>query len=231
MNEVNKLLWAPALLVGLALATCKPAAPADAPTTEAPAPVEPAPVDPIAAAPQEPSEQAPSDAATAEPESGEPVAQVDPQPEGEGAPEAAETPAAKAKAEPEPLPPPLFKDVKGACGGDPGVGTSAKPFALKSPSGGEIKLASYRGRVVLLNFWGTWCKPCLKELPEFDRLYRRYRKHGLTLIAVATDEDADAVAAFVKQRKLAAKVAIGGQALADAYGSPQFPFSFVIDKG
>jgi peroxiredoxin len=128
-----------------------------------------------------------------------------------------------------PLPPAMFTDRKKSCGSAPGVGDKAKDFSLKTPGGKDIVLARYRKRVVLLNFWGTWCKPCLKELPEFDRLYRRYRKHGLTLIAVATDEDARQVQAFVKQRKLSAKVAIGGQALADAYGSPKFPFTFVID--
>lgn len=145
------------------------------------------------------------------------------QPEGGG------EPAEVASGGPPPLPKPIFKNVDKKCGDAPGVGDKAKPFTLKTPGGKDLSLARYRKRVVLLNFWGTWCKPCLKELPEFDRLYRRYRKHGLTVIAVATDDDADKVQAFVKQRKLAAKVAIGGQALADAYGSPKFPFSFVID--
>ena len=141
----------------------------------------------------------------------------------------APTASAGASSELPPLPPPIYKDVDASCGGAPGVGDAARPFTLKTPAGKDLALGRYRKRVVLLNFWGTWCKPCLKELPEFDRLYRRYRKHGLTLIAVATDDDAEKVQAFVKQRKLAAKVAIGGQALADAYGSPKFPFSFVID--
>ncbi len=147
-----------------------------------------------------------------------------------GQPEGDTTPTAVASNGPPPLPKPIFKKVDDKCGEAPGVGDKAKPFTLKTPAGKDLSLARYRKRVVLLNFWGTWCKPCLKELPEFDRLYRRYRKHGLTLIAVATDEDADKVQAFVKQRKLAAKVAIGGQDLADAYGSPKFPFSFVIDQ-
>ena len=90
-------------------------------------------------------------------------------------------------------------------------------------------MSDLKGKVILLNFWGTWCKPCLEELPEFDRLYRRYRKHGLSLVAVATDEDPAAVQAFVDKRKIAAKVAIGGQDTASAYGAQQFPFTFVVD--
>ena len=138
------------------------------------------------------------------------------------------TPAPIASAS-EPLPAALHTKIDAKCGNDPGVGTAAKPFTLKTPDGKEISLASYRGKVVLLNFWGTWCKPCLKELPEFDRLYRRYRKHGLVLIAIATDTEPAKVQEFATQRKLAAKLALGGEPLADQYESGNFPFSFVID--
>jgi len=135
-----------------------------------------------------------------------------------------------AKSEPS-LPPPLFKKVDKSCGQDPGVGQAAKPMRLPSTKGKTIDLKAYNRRVVLLNFWGTWCKPCLKELPEFSRLYRRYRKYGLSLIAVATDDDAAAVDAMVKERKIAGKIVVGGQKLADDYRSPNFPFSFVVAPG
>ena len=129
----------------------------------------------------------------------------------------------------EALPTALSTKIDARCGSDPGVNTAAKPFALKTPEGKDISLASHRGKVVLLNFWGTWCKPCLKELPEFDRLYRRYRKHGLVVIAIATDTEPEKVQEFATQRKLATKLALGGQQLADDYESSNFPFSFVID--
>ncbi|MGB1274446.1 MAG: redoxin domain-containing protein [Nannocystaceae bacterium] len=145
-------------------------------------------------------------------------------------PSDSKSPAAVAKAKPG-LPPPLFKKVDNSCGKDPGVGTAAKPMRLPSTNGKTIDLKAYKRRVVLLNFWGTWCKPCLKELPEFSRLYRRYRKYGLTLIAVATDDDAEAVDLMVKERKIAGKIVVGGQKLADDYRSPNFPFSFVVAPG
>lgn len=135
----------------------------------------------------------------------------------------------------EPLPAPLFaspansKKSDARCGQDPGVGEAVRPFNLKTPEGQELSLASLRGKVVLLNFWGTWCKPCLEELPEFDRLYRRYRKHGLVVVAVATDSDPAPVQDFAKLRKLATKLVIGGEAHANAYKSPNFPFTFVVD--
>lgn len=127
------------------------------------------------------------------------------------------------------LPTALSSKIDARCGSDPGVGTTAKPFALRTPDGKDISLASHRGKVVLLNFWGTWCKPCLKELPEFDRLYRRYRKHGMVLIAIATDTLPEKVLEFASERKLAAKLALGGEPLAEQYASTSFPFSLVID--
>lgn len=130
---------------------------------------------------------------------------------------------------PEPLPAPLHAKVDEKCGKDPGVGTPAVPFTLKTPEGKELSMASLRGKVVLLNFWGTWCKPCLKELPEFDRLVRHYRKHGVVLVAVATDTEPEGVLEFGKSRKIAAKFALGGEDLAKKYDSPNFPFSFVVD--
>jgi peroxiredoxin len=151
------------------------------------------------------------------------------------APQAAEDadpaePAAAATAPArEPLPAPLFSDVDASCGKAPGIGQRVKSFALETPNGRPISPATYRGRVVLLNFWGTWCKPCLEELPEFSRLYRRYRKHGLTLVAVATDADAAAVQQFIDARKISAKVAIGGESAAGEYGARTFPFTFVVD--
>lgn len=127
------------------------------------------------------------------------------------------------------LPGPVHGKIDKTCGKDPGVGERLKSFELATADGGKVTSGSYRGRVLVVNFWGTWCKPCLKELPEFDQLYRRYRKHGMTLLAIATDEDAAPVNAFKKKRHLAAKLAIGGEDYAGQYSSSQFPFTFVVD--
>ena len=188
----------------------------------------------------EPATQAPEPAepvAATDPTPVDPGTITDPQPETPPATEPADPPVATsdpestpvATATSDPLPTALHTKIDSKCGNDPGVGEAAKPFTLKTPDGKEISLANYRGKVVLLNFWGTWCKPCLKELPEFDRLYRRYRKHGLVLIAIATDTEPEKVQEFATQRKLAAKLALGGEPLADQYESSNFPFSFVID--
>jgi peroxiredoxin len=212
---------APALLA-LALAACKPE-----PAIQSP---EPAP-----AVTHEPEPEPPASTTgqvEAPPEPG-PQTVTDPSPEAlhpqVTAPEPTPTTAPKIAADKEPLPAALHPKVDASCGNDPGVGTPAKPFALKTPDGKDISLASYRGKVVLLNFWGTWCKPCLKELPEFDRIYRHYRKRGMVLIAIATDTEPEKVLEFAKERKLAAKLALGGEPLSEQYASTSFPFSLVID--
>ncbi|MBK6922714.1 MAG: TlpA family protein disulfide reductase [Deltaproteobacteria bacterium] len=127
------------------------------------------------------------------------------------------------------LPKALHTKIDSSCGKDEGLGTKLKSFELAGVDGKKSSNKSFRGRVVLVNFWGTWCKPCLKELPEFDQLYRRYRKYGLSLVAIATDEDPAPVKEFIDKRKLAAKVLIGAEDYAGEYGSPKFPFSFVVD--
>ncbi|MBV1861752.1 MAG: TlpA family protein disulfide reductase, partial [Nannocystaceae bacterium] len=153
---------------------------------------------------------------------------IAPKPEEPPAPEP--TPAAPASGNvATALPKPLFKNVKASCGRDAGVGTKLKSFRLKDLEGKEVTNGRYRKRVMLVNFWGTWCAPCLKELPEFDRLYRRYRKAGMTLVAIATDEDAEPVKQLVAKRKLRAKVLIGGETYAGQYGAPNFPFTYVVD--
>lgn len=213
-------------LLAVAMTACKPEPAIQSPTpiaTTAPTPAEPIPVEPT---PDEPGTTGPT------PEPG-PQNITDPSPEElnpsvKGPGSIAPTPP-KLAAGKEPLPTALNARVDASCGNDPGVGTQALPFALKTPEGKDINLASYRGKVVLLNFWGTWCKPCLKELPEFDRLYRRYRKHGMVLIAIATDTEPEKVVEFASERKLAARLALGGEPLAEQYASTSFPFSLVID--
>lgn len=180
------------------------------------------------------AEPAPAPASTSVP--GYPSSPVTPEPTEASAPTQSEQPepavavaVAQASEKAPPLPGPLYRKVDASCGKAKGIGTKLKGFSLKTPKGKTVSHRSYRNRVLLVNFWGTWCKPCLKELPEFDRLYRRYRKHGLTLVAIATDTDPKPVQAFVDKRKLRAKVLIGGEDYAGQYNAPQFPFTYVVD--
>jgi thiol-disulfide isomerase/thioredoxin len=143
---------------------------------------------------------------------------------------ASSSPDAGAAPAPAAFPAPLYPEVSADCGSELAVGATVQPFALPSAAGGKtIAPAGYRGRVLLLNFWGTWCAPCLQELPEFDRLYRRYREHGMTLVAVATDEEPAKVLEFAERTKLRAKLALGGEEVAALYGASTFPFTLIVD--
>jgi peroxiredoxin len=217
----------PSALVSLALAAlcaCKPESTTPPPPTTDQTVTDPSPATSAAdpppvvttdpAAPSTPADPPPADPAATNPPADAPP----------GDPASTKVVGGK-----EPLPAALSTKINDTCGKDPGVGTTAKPFNLKTPDGKDISMASLRGKVVLLNFWGTWCKPCLKELPEFDRLYRRYRKHGLVVVAIATDTEPEKVKEFATQAKLATRLALGGEPLSQQYESPNFPFSFVID--
>lgn len=181
---------------------------------------------PGAATPAEPTTGGETSPTPADPSTGEaPDATGDPV---EPTPDPAVDPAPAVEAAA--LPKALHTKIDASCGKDEGLGTKLKPFDLKTVDGKSTTNKSLRGRVSLVNFWGTWCKPCLKELPEFDQLYRRYRKHGMTLVAIATDEDPTPVKEYIGKRKLAAKVLIGAEDYAGEYGSPKFPFTFVVDE-
>lgn len=212
------------MAISLLAPACKREPSATPETTAVPEPVE----QPVEAPVSDAANEAPVEAPVAE---GQPptdtVAASEPAPAG-SEPVA---PASEAKTEPAAgLPAALHTKIDDSCGRDAGVGTSALPFALKTAEGKDISMASLRGKVVLLNFWGTWCKPCLKELPEFDRLIRHYRKQGAVLVAVATDTEPEKVLEFARERKLSAKLVLGGEDLAKKYDSPNFPFSFVVDE-
>ena len=69
------------------------------------------------------------------------------------------------------------------------LGQSAPDFALKSSSGENLRLSEYRGDVVMINFWATWCGPCRQEMPLLDELYTRYERVGFNLLGVNIDDD------------------------------------------
>jgi peroxiredoxin len=108
---------------------------------------------------------------------------------------------------------------------------AAKDFAVASPGGGTVRLTDYRGKVVFLNFWATWCPPCLEEMPAIERLYRKYRDRGLVVLAVSVDHDTAVVQPFVKRYKFSFPIGQDPQmALAERYGVRALPSSFFIDR-
>jgi cytochrome c biogenesis protein CcmG, thiol:disulfide interchange protein DsbE len=105
----------------------------------------------------------------------------------------------------------------------------AAEFTLSDLGGNKISLSTYRGRVVLLNFWATWCAPCREETPELVGLQNRYRSQGLQIIGVSLDDESKAALAFYRQFKINYPVVLGDARLAERYGGVLgLPMTFLI---
>ncbi len=95
----------------------------------------------------------------------------------------------------------------------------APDFELKSLDGGTEKLSDYRGKIVLLNFWATWCAPCRVEMPTLIGLYEKYHKQGLEIIGVSMDDGGqERVAKYVNEMKINYPILLGNSSVADNYG-------------
>lgn len=108
----------------------------------------------------------------------------------------------------------------------------APDFKLKGLDGKPVALSQYRGKVVLLDFWATWCPPCRAEIPGFVDLQKRYGKQGLQVIGLSLDQgDPADVATFVKNNKINYPVAIADQKVSRSYGGiVGIPTTFLIDR-
>jgi len=105
---------------------------------------------------------------------------------------------------------------------------AAPDFALKDPAGRTVTLSSQRGRVVLLNFWATWCDSCREELPALDYL-QSGANDRFVLLAVSVDDDpAKVVPPFVTRHRLRVPVAYANETVMHAYGVRDLPTSFLI---
>ncbi len=121
----------------------------------------------------------------------------------------------------------------GVRGGGPPAGQAAPDFTLTTLSGEKLSLADLRGKVVLLDFWATWCGPCLGEIPTLRQVYEAFgERDDFAMISVSLDEDAGKLAAFVKAKKMDWRHAVGhaggATAAADAYQVSAIPAVFLI---
>ena len=111
------------------------------------------------------------------------------------------------------------------------VGKKAAEFTLPDVGGGEVALQSFRGKVVLLNFWATWCGPCREELPELDRVQEKFRKRGFAVVAVTVDNELDNIRGFMKKYDLELQALWDRRKkVADAYTVEKMPSSYLIDR-
>ncbi len=103
-------------------------------------------------------------------------------------------------------------------------------FALKDLSGKTWTFAELRGKVVLVNFWATWCPPCRKEMPDLETLYGRFRSQGLVVLGIS-DEEAAKVESFIRDRKVSFPVLLDpGRKVNDLFVVQGIPKSFVYDR-
>jgi cytochrome c biogenesis protein CcmG/thiol:disulfide interchange protein DsbE len=115
-----------------------------------------------------------------------------------------------------------------ACGGA-GTSNSAPDFTLVSRDGKTVTLSGQKGRVVLVNFWATWCDACKEELPLLQELQRAHAGDRFELLAVSVDEDpAKAVPPFARKRGLDFPILYGDRRTIDAYSVRELPTSYLI---
>jgi thiol-disulfide isomerase/thioredoxin len=112
------------------------------------------------------------------------------------------------------------------------TGQPATDFDGATLSGSSLKLSSLRGKVVLVDFWASWCEPCKKELPLLDKMAPKLKAKGIEIVAVNIDDDKNKAADFVRSHGLRLTVVNDAtKKIVGAWEPPKMPSSFVVDKG
>jgi len=107
----------------------------------------------------------------------------------------------------------------------------APDFTLPQLDGQPLSLSSYRGKVVLLDFWATWCVPCREETPHFVELQQKYGDRGLQIIGISMDDSPDPVRPFTQQFHVNYPVVMGTAKTGEEYGGVLgLPIAFLIDR-
>ncbi len=113
-----------------------------------------------------------------------------------------------------------------------GIGQAVPDFMLKDIQGNTFRMSDLKGKVVILDFWATWCQPCKVEIPWFIDMHNRYRAQGLEVVGIAMDEEGlDVVKPFVEEFKMNYRVLLGNEAVANQFGGIYgLPTTFIIDR-
>jgi peroxiredoxin len=107
---------------------------------------------------------------------------------------------------------------------------AAPDFTLPDANGVSFKLSQFNGKVVLLNFWATWCHGCKTEIPWYVEFQSKYKDEGLTVVGVSMDEDWKAVRPFLAEHNVKYVVGVGNDALSKQYNVSSMPVSLLIDR-
>jgi peroxiredoxin len=109
---------------------------------------------------------------------------------------------------------------------------SAPEFELKDANGASVKLSAYHGKVVLLNFWATWCGPCQLEIPWFVEFEQQYKAQGFEVVGVSMDDDGwTVVKQYITEKKVNYRILLGNDSVTQLYGGvDSLPTTFMIDR-
>ncbi len=111
----------------------------------------------------------------------------------------------------------------------PSGGDIAPDFTLKDINGNTISLADYKGKVIIVEFWATWCPPCKELTPVLAELYERYKNRGFIILSLASDDE-DAVKSFAKKYEIPYPVLLADNETVRQYGVSSIPIGFTINK-
>lgn len=110
------------------------------------------------------------------------------------------------------------------------IGTVAPDFSVQD-SDRKITLSDYRGQIVILNFWATWCPPCIEELPSLETLQQRMKNKGIKVLAISIDDDDNAYHQFLKDNRVdLLSVRDASKKSNNLYGTFKFPETYIIDQ-
>ena len=110
-------------------------------------------------------------------------------------------------------------------------GNAAPDFTVTDIDGKKFALSDSKGKVVLLDFWATWCTPCRAEIPHFVEMQQKYGPQGFQVIGISMDDDAKPVKEFYRQFNMNYPVAVGDDKLAQSFGGVLgLPVNFIIDR-
>jgi peroxiredoxin len=115
---------------------------------------------------------------------------------------------------------------------EPSMEQPAPTLVITRLDGGRFDLSQLRGKVVLVNYWATWCIPCRKEMPRLDAFYRQYHEQGLEIIGISVDRPGQREKVVEIMSSLAYPAAMVSDVMDDGFGKPRgVPSTFVIDRG